>query len=169
MILFDLKCGGGHQFEAWFRNSQTYEEQREAQAITCPVCGDDDVSKAPMAPNISTRSLREREAAESESQAAREVPAQAQTPQTQAMPPVPGPMPEVYQKLLQEAAHKIRAHVEANFDYVGKSFPEEARKIHYGEAAPRPIYGEASPQESRALREEGVEVMPLPFLPKHDA
>lgn len=168
MILFDLKCGGGHQFEAWFRNSQTYEEQREAQAITCPVCGDGDVTKAPMAPNISTRSLRDSEAAASQVPETQTNPP-AQAPQTQAMPPVPGPMPEVYRELLQEAAHKIRAHVEANFDYVGKSFPEEARKIHYGEAAPRPIYGEASAQESVALREEGVEVMPLPFLPKHDA
>lgn len=165
MILFDLKCGSGHQFEAWFRNSQTYEEQREAQAITCPICGDDDVSKAPMAPNISTRSLRESGAVTPEA----ETSASAEASQTKAMPPVPGSMPEVYRKLLQEAAHKVRAHVEANFDYVGDSFPEEARKIHYGEAEPRPIYGEASPQESVALREEGVEVMPLPFLPKHDA
>ncbi|HEY8351799.1 MAG TPA: DUF1178 family protein, partial [Sphingomonadales bacterium] len=86
-----------------------------------------------------------------------------------AMPPSSGAMPEIYRKLLQEAAHKIRAHVEENFDYVGRSFPEEARKIHYGEAEPRPIYGEATAQESRALREEGVEVMPLPFMTKHDA
>lgn len=164
MILYDLKCGAGHVFEAWFRNSQTFDEQREAQAVACPVCGNDDVSKAPMAPNISTRSKtiainRDGEA-----------PAPAARSSMHAMARGDGEkQAELYSKALREALEQVRAHVEANFDYVGRSFPEEARRIHYGEAEPRPIYGDASPQESAALREEGVEVVEIPFLPKHNA
>lgn len=168
MILFDLKCGSGHVFEAWFRNSQTFDEQREAQAVACPVCGSDDVGKAPMAPNISTRSKsisidREREtpppSSGSSGRNSMHTVARGDGEKQAAL----------HSKALREALEQVRAHVEANFDYVGRGFAEEARRIHYGETEPRPIYGDASAQESAALREEGVDVVEIPFLPKHNA
>ncbi|MCS6877111.1 MAG: DUF1178 family protein [Geminicoccaceae bacterium] len=78
-----------------------------------------------------------------------------------------GPSPEVVGKLLA-MLRALRSYVEANFEHVGDRFPEEARKIHYGEAEPRDIYGEASREEVESLLEEGIEVRPLPWVPKLD-
>lgn len=168
MILYDLKCGSGHVFEAWFRNSQTFDEQREAQAVACPVCGSDDVAKAPMAPNISTRSKNI--SIDREGPASNPGSGSSGRSSMHAMARGDGDKQvELSSKAVREALEQVRAHVEANFDYVGRSFPEEARRIHYGEAEPRPIYGDASPRESAALREEGVDVVEIPFLPKHNA
>ena len=134
MILFDLRCSQGHAFEAWFRDGATYEAQAEAGEITCAVCGDTDVSKAPMAPAVATRNRIDPERA------------------AQAM----------------RFWRKVQDHVEKNFDNVGRDFPEEARKIHYGEAEKRNIYGEATAAEARELRDEGIEVSPIPWLRRHD-
>ncbi|MDA5192353.1 DUF1178 family protein [Govanella unica] len=141
MIVFDLKCSGGHVFEAWFASSSAYEEQRARDIVSCPICGATDITKAPMAPNIST--------------------SRAEAPAASAV--------EVAPPQLQTFLENLRAKVESEFDYVGDRFAEEARKIHYGESDARPIYGEATGDESRELREEGVEVLPLPFTRKHDA
>lgn len=151
MIVFDLKCGAGHVFEAWFASSAAYDEQVARKIVACPQCGATDVAKAPMAPNIAT-SRAEAPAPERMSEALANTLAN-----TEIGPDV---------RMVLEA---LKTKVESEFDYVGGRFAEEARKIHYGETDPRPIYGEATPDESRALREEGVEVVPLPFLPKHDA
>src|SRR5215469_2719960 len=61
MIVYELRCGAGHGFEAWFRNSDAYDQQHEAKQISCPICGDEDVSKAPMAPRIARSDRGERE------------------------------------------------------------------------------------------------------------
>ena len=137
MIVFDLRCSKGHEFEAWFRDSATYEKQVEESSITCAVCGDGKVSKALMAPAVSFGRPEKPSG-----------PAQA----AEAM------------RLLR----KVRNHVEKNFDHVGERFPEEARKMHYGEAEKRSIYGEASAGEAKALRDEGSEVGQIPWLPRQD-
>ena len=137
MIVFDLRCSKGHEFEAWFRDSATYEKQVEESSITCAVCGDGKVSKALMAPAVSSGRPEKPSG-----------PAQA----AEAM------------RLLR----KVRNHVEKNFDHVGERFPEEARKMHYGEAEKRSIYGEASAGEAKALRDEGIEVGQIPWLPRQD-
>jgi len=135
MILFDLRCKDGHAFEAWFRDGAAYEEQVAAGDLACPVCGSAEVSKALMAPAVSSRPKID--------------PAQA----AEAM------------RLLR----RVQEHIERNFDHVGPRFPEEARKIHYGEAEKRNIYGEATPAEAKELRDEGIEIAQIPWLPRHDA
>lgn len=136
MIKYALKCSGDHQFEGWFSNSADFDAQKEAGHLECPVCGTSDVEKALMAPAVATgRKTEARKEA-----AARDAAMSA----------------------LNEAARRAKDYVEKNFDHVGKRFPEEARKIHYGEVEHRPIYGEATPQEVKDLKDEGVEVAPVP-------
>jgi hypothetical protein len=146
MILYTLKCQEGHEFEGWFRSSEDYEAQAGEHAIECPVCGSFEVGKAVMAPSVARTDER--------GNPTPKLPVPAPTPH-------PGkPMPSPQQMATYFAA--VRKHVEENFDYVGEKFPEEARKIHYGETEERGIFGEATPQEAKELIEEGVEVAPLP-------
>ncbi len=167
MIVFDLKCEQGHQFESWFRSSSAYEDQKTAGLIECPFCGSVEVEKAPMAPNVAAKGNQKAD-----------VPAPAQTvtePAPVALaasaPTMAAPSPELRQ--LAEKAAKAMAdlqqHVEKNCEDVGKSFAEEARKIHYGESEERGIYGESSLEEAKDLIEEGIEVMPLPGVRRTDA
>lgn len=147
MILFDLKCSQGHRFEGWFRNGAAYEAQAAAQAITCPICGDAQIDKAPMAPSIAKggRGNREREEA--------------------APPPAIPDETTLAQAEILRQLRELRSEVEKNADYVGDRFAEEARKIHYGEVEGRAIYGETSSEQAEALREEGVPIARIPWLP----
>lgn len=145
MIRYDLVCSAGHEFDSWFRDAGAFDKAAGAKALACPVCGDTSITKALMAPAVSTARKREARA---------EVPA------------IPVAAPDPRQLALREMLKKVREHVEANADYVGDRFAEEARKIHYEEVEPRGIYGEASPDEARALVEEGIEFHALPSLPE---
>ena len=137
MIKYRLKCEYGHEFEGWFRCSADFEEQSADEALTCPVCGSSKVNRAIMAPAVSTR--------KGEAAADRR-------------------LGEI-RAAMTEAASKARTYVEKNFDYVGDNFPEEARSIHYGEKEARGIYGEATPSEVKELKDEGVEIAPVPGTP----
>ena len=146
MIRYSLVCEAGHGFESWFPASDSYDAQVARGLVTCPVCDSSKVGKALMRPSVA-RTDRDRR-------------------------PVPQPQPEAPVTLVAEPERQVRAmlralkeHVVANSEHVGPRFPEEARKIHYGEAEGRAIYGEASPDEARALIEEGIEVAALPVLP----
>ena len=152
MIVFDLKCGKDHVFEAYFADSATYERQIEAREIACPFCGDVKIAKAPMAPNIAVNNKARGEP----------VADKAKAPARQ--PPSPPEMARAMATL-----RRMRTHIEQNFDHVGQRFPEEARKIHYGEAESRNIYGDATKEEAGALAEEGIEIGELPWVPRHDA
>ena len=137
MIRYALNCDQAHGFEAWFGSSADYDDQAARGLVECPFCGSRSVQKAIMAPAVSgTR----------KSDAAPEIAARMQT-------------------MMMEAAREVRAHVEANFDYVGDAFAREARAIHEGRSEDRGIYGEASPAEVKALVEDGVPVAPLPPEP----
>ena len=136
MILFTLRCAGGHEFEGWFRDGETFEAQQKTHEVACPDCGSTEVEKAVMAPNI-----------------ARSRP---------AGPPI-SPMQ------MRAALVELRRQVETNCDYVGERFAEEARKIHYGEADPHGIYGEATSEESHELAEEGIRFGRIPWIPTTDA
>lgn len=138
MILYQLRCSGDHEFEAWFRDSATYDVQAAAGDVACPFCGDTHVSKAPMAPAIATGG-RDRE------------------PQI-----APEDRARMVAEQILKAVDKLRKHVEDNCDYVGDRFAEEARRIHYGESEDRGIFGEASEDDVSDLREEGVEFYRLP-------
>ena len=146
MIHYSLRCEpAGHGFDGWFRSGADYEAQAARGLLECPVCGATGVTKALMRPAVSTseRALSR----PSESAAA-------------AMG-VPNEVAEAMARL-QELAREVRAKA----DYVGHEFAEEARRIHYGEAEERQIYGEASGGDVRALMEEGITAIPLPPLPE---
>ncbi|MFM2044024.1 MAG: hypothetical protein RLY86_2600 [Pseudomonadota bacterium] len=141
MIKFALKCQAGHTFEGWFRNGDAYEEQAAANAIPCPVCGGTRVAKAPMAPAIARSGSRA-------------VAAAGDSPDPAA---------------LMQQLRALRQAVEGTAEHVGDRFAEEARKIHYGEVEHRAIYGDATPDQVADLREEGVQVARIPWVPRHDA
>ena len=138
MIRYSLCCDKAHEFEGWFSESADFDRQKASGYLTCPVCGSAEVSKVLMAPAVSTARQKE----ETQALAVSEVQKQA------------------FVKL-KEAIREIRVSSED----VGEKFPEEARKIHYGEAEARGIIGQASPVEVKSLIEEGIEIAPLPVLP----
>jgi hypothetical protein len=153
MIHYNLRCGRGHTFESWFQSSSAYESQEKRKLISCPVCGSDKVERAIMAPQVVSKKGRERAAPEPVA-ASTEVAAPAATPLMMAQ-----------ERELRTKLKELRDHIVKNADNVGERFPNEARKMHYGDIEHRPIYGEASPDEARSLVEEGIEVSPLPVLP----
>jgi len=158
MIVYELRCTGGHGFEAWFRNSEAYDQQHAAHQITCPICGDGGVSKAPMAPRIGRSDSALREAAREKSQ--------EQAPAGNALPDRIDP--EQMRMVMSKIA-ELNQHIANTCDYVGNAFAEEARKIHYGETEHREIYGETSPTEAAELREEGISIATIPWIRRSDS
>lgn len=133
MIKYNLLCAADHEFEGWFRSSDDYDTQCESGLLECPICNSEDVRKAIMAPAISRPDQAARAKRLSE-----------------------------IKESMAAAVSRARDYVESNFDYVGDKFPEEARRIHYGETEKRGIFGEATGKEVKELVDEGVEVAPLP-------
>ena len=142
MIKFSLICENDHDFDGWFSSSEDFEKQQKKALVQCPFCDSAKVEKSLMAPSVSTSRKKE---ARSESLAMAAMDAKSQE--------------------LMAEMRKIRDKVLANSEDVGEKFPEEARKIHYGEAEHRGIYGEANREEVSALVEEGIDVVPIPTLP----
>ena len=140
MIRYALLCEHEHPFDGWFPSSAGFEAQAASGDLVCPVCGSREVRKALMAPQLGRGTRKGAPAA------------------------APAALPDAAQKLGMMML-ALRKHVEENCDYVGDRFAEEARRIHYGETDHRDIYGETTPDEARALIEEGVEVAPLPIVP----
>ena len=133
MIKYQLKCASGCSFEGWFRSSEDFDSQAAIGALECPLCASVAVERAIMAPAVVTGGAPRRKERLA-----------------------------VMRETMAEAARRARDYVEKNFDYVGEKFPEEARKIHYGETRERGIYGEATGKEVKDLVDEGVTVAPLP-------
>ena len=153
MIRYSLRCDKDHSFESWFQSSSAYDSQVKRKLVSCPVCGSAKVDKAIMAPRIVGKKGRDR--------AALPVEAAAETPTTESTP-----LMMAQERELRAKIKELRDHIVKNADNVGERFPNEARKMHYGDIEHRPIYGEASPEEAKALIDEGVEVAPLPVLPE---
>lgn len=152
MIRYSLTCHAGHTFETWFRSSTDYDALAARHEVVCPSCGSVKVEKALMAPAVATAEKRE-----------------ARTEVARQMVPVANPQAaEIAAKRaeLQAMMRQLREEVTKNADYVGDRFAEEARRIHFEDAEPRGIYGEATPHEVRELAEDGVPVLPLPRLPE---
>ena len=137
MILFQLKCEHDHEFEGWFKDGATYDTQAASGDLSCPVCGTSNVGKALMAPRLRTSRQKELAAEKQQQKAVAEA--------------------------TKAAIAEIRKQGETNCEHVGDKFAEEARKIHYGEAEKRGIYGEASLKETVELVEEGIDVHALPW------
>jgi hypothetical protein len=163
MIRYALNCDKGHDFESWFQNSAAYDKQKKHSLVTCPVCGSAKVEKAIMAPRLANA-----DAVDPRPSPAPPNPTALQPAPISPMPPTKGPvaMPAPLERELRQKLKELRDHIKKNSNYVGPSFPEEARKIHYGETEPRSIYGEASPDEAKELHDEGIEFHPLPTLPE---
>ena len=144
MIKYALACEQAHEFESWFPSSDAFETQRKRGFVTCPYCNSAKVEKQIMAPSVA---------------------------RTYKAPVAPAPEPQAMAVLsdreheLRAALRALREHVMKNAENVGKDFVEEARKMHFGEAEERSIYGEADLAEARALLEEGIDVLPLPIVP----
>jgi hypothetical protein len=158
MIRYTLRCERDHTFESWFQDSAAYDSQAKRKLVSCPVCESVKVEKAIMAPRIVGKKGRER---------AEPILAPAPAPAAETPAPTPGatPLMMTQERELRAKLKELRDHIVKNADNVGEKFPNEARKMHYGEIEHRPIYGEASPEEAKSLIDEGVEVSPLPVLP----
>jgi hypothetical protein len=168
MIKYALRCEHGHEFESWFKNSAAFDNQKKRGLVACPGCGSAKVEKAIMAPRLARSEGAERQPRPS---------APAPPPASTGPASLPVPMPSVppgkgtvaimspQERELRKKLKELRDHITKNADYVGQRFPEQARKIHYGEVEHRSIYGEASPEEAKELHEEGIEFHPLPILP----
>jgi hypothetical protein len=159
MIRYALNCESGHGFESWFANSAAYDKQVKRALVACPICGSTKVEKAIMSPRLGRGD-------DADGAAVAEAPAPPPAPAT---PPAPAKAPLAVmsppERELRKKLKELREHITKNSDYVGPRFPEQARKIHYGEVEHRSIYGEASPEEAKELHEEGIEFHPLPILP----
>ena len=157
MKVLNLRCAHDHRFEGWFSSEQAFHDQSQSGQLLCPLCGDSHIQRLPSAPRLNLRS---------------QAPVKSSSPPTDAesasMPVAPSEgvsvtnavdSPAQLQALWLQAVH----HVIANTQDVGEQFPEEARRMHYGEEPHRPIRGHASPDEVAALREEGIELASLPI------
>jgi hypothetical protein len=153
MIRYNLRCERGHAFESWFQSSSAYDSQVKRKLVSCPACGTAKVEKAIMAPQIG-RKKKDGSATPQPEAVSNEVSTVPSTPLMMAQ-----------ERELRAKLKELRDHVVKNADNVGERFPNEARKMHYGDIEHRPIYGEASPDEARSLIDEGIEVTPLPVLP----
>lgn len=148
MKIFDLICANDHRFEGWFSSAADFERQRDGNLIACPLCGDSKVVKVPSATYVNTGASDRAPRASSVPEAVPEgetTPARVQ-----------------YANLRSAVLAKVVEYVVKNTVDVGEAFPEEARRIHYGEAPERRIRGTASPKDVAELRDEGIDVVPLP-------
>jgi hypothetical protein len=166
MIRYALACDKRHEFESWFKNSAAFDKQAARKLVACPVCGSTKVEKTIMAPRLS-RTTRASETpiapapATEQTTAPTVSPAPTGSEDTKASVAIMSPQEQELRKKLKE----LKDHLTQNANYVGAKFPEEARKMHYGETEQRSIFGEASPEDAKQLHEEGIEFLTLPVLP----
>jgi hypothetical protein len=158
VIKYTLACHKGHEFESWFADSAAYDKQVKKKLVACPVCDSTRVDKAIMAPRIATKKTR-RPAPETPAASA------AAANEAPSAPPAPVAMLSPQELEFRSKLKELRDHLVKNAENVGAKFPEEARKMHYGEMEHRSIYGVATPEEAKELIEEGIECHPLPILP----
>ena len=138
MKVLDLRCGHDHRFEGWFDSEDDFLSQDRRGLVTCPVCADGQVTRLPSAPRLNVSNLRGE-------------------PETAAVPDA--------QTAMQTQWMRAVRHLMDQTEDVGERFPEEARRIHYGEIEQRGIRGQATREAADALREEGIEVFSLPLPP----
>jgi hypothetical protein len=158
MIKYALVCDKKHAFESWFADGAAFDKQAKRKLIACPVCDSSKVEKAIMAPRV---------VAKKGLKPTIELPGPSAEAAASAPPALPTPVAMIspQEQEFRAKLKELRDHLVKNADDVGGRFPEEARKMHYGETEHRSIYGVASPDEAKELLEEGIECHPLPVLP----
>jgi len=154
MILYQLRCADEHSFEAWFRDSASYDLQARSGDVECPYCGSTDISKAPMAPHIGSSTPH------GDAESATDITDIKNMDERRAT--------EVAQQIL-DAVGRIRGYAEENFEDVGEDFADEARKIHHGDSPERGIYGKATEHDAEELEDEGIDFVRLPGAPRRDS
>jgi hypothetical protein len=170
MIRYALVCAKGHEFESWFAGSAAFDRQAKRGLVECPICGSAKVAKALMTPRLA-RSGKSSPAAPAGPETAAPQTAAPETAAPEAAAPdasraaAPVAVISPQEQELRTKLRELREHLVKNADNVGQRFPEEARKMHYGEKEHRSIYGTASPDDAKALHEEGIAFAPLPVLP----
>ena len=155
MIHYQLACAADHGFDGWFRDSAGFEKQAEAGLVSCPKCGSTEVRRALMAPAVGRRGTK------ADSEAILPVTPPPGTPPVGKQPDkAAAALPDQVRAVLA----RMRSEIEKNCDYVGPGFAAEARRIHNGETEARGIYGETTPEEAVALKEDGIEVASIPWV-----
>lgn len=134
MVIYDISCDNEHHFEGWFREPGDYHRQVEQGLLNCPVCGSHDVRKLPTGSKILSGEGRHNQPEED----------------------------RLSRESVERVVEELSEYIEQNFTDVGDQFPEEARKVYYGETSLKNIYGNANPDEVAELQEEGIEVIPMP-------
>lgn len=154
MLVLNLSCTHGHGFEGWFGSGDDYESQQQRKLLSCPICGNEQITRLPSAPRLNVSHLR----------GGARPPGQDEAPAAKPTPPaaVPAPAPTINEQLQTQWLQAV-AHVIKNTEDVGDQFAEEARRIHYGEAELRGIRGSATADDTAALLDEGIEVAQLPL------
>jgi hypothetical protein len=169
MIHYQLQCDQAHAFDGWFKDSASFDRQAKTGLVACPFCNSVGVTRALMAPALGRGSRH----AQDTTMPTEQVPSQASGAAPAAVPAVAPPPRGALAEAegadkLRSLLHRLRTEVEKHCDYVGPSFAEEARRIHYGEAEARGIYGEATATETEALADEGIEFGVMPWLRRSD-
>jgi len=155
MILYELKCSKNHTFEAWFKDSSTYDEQAKCGDISCPVCSDTSIEKAIMAPRISSSTRKKG--------IEHEQPINKNTNSNNTNMLFNKDSNNKIAERIRESSEKVQKYIEENCENVGENFAEEARAIHYGETKKRNIYGEATHSEVSDLVEEDIPISSIPW------
>lgn len=164
MILYELVCENDHTFEAWFRDSGSYDDQVRNGEVACPLCGTLHVRKALMAPRLARRKGQDDAARPPRDESAETMTPAVNVAAGDAMAKTVSSRHLDFSSKIREALHDLRRQVEANCDYVGDRFAEEARRIHNGDSEARPIYGETTKEEAQDLKDEGIEFVSVPWL-----
>jgi hypothetical protein len=170
MKVLDLRCTHQHSFEGWFASEDDFQGQLSRGLVECPICTDKVITKMLSAPRLNLNSAR----GEPEQKTTASEPSASDTQKTEstnnsalannsAAVPIPTEVANMSAAQLQAAWMQMVKHVVANTEDVGAQFSEEARKMHYGETEQRNIRGQATPEETQELLEEGIQVMPLPL------
>jgi len=144
MKVLDLRCANGHGFEGWFASDDEFMSQNGRRLVECPLCADSIVTRLPSAPRLNLSGQRE--------------------PVVDSPPPsAPSSAPQIPPLAMQTQWMQAVRHMIESTEDVGDAFPEEARRIHYGEIEARGIRGRASADERQRLHDEGIEVMSVPL------
>ena len=140
MINYTLKCDQNHTFDSWFKSAEAFEMLVKKSMVVCSECGATKITKAIMAPSVSTSRKKDNKPSELEKKSK-----------------------------LKNDILELKKKIEANSEYVGNNFANEARSMYLGETPERSIYGEAKTDDAKKLIDDGIPVMPLPFLPAKKA